>query len=327
MSSRDDQIRQFLKLNGAGDAEPDRLPSDASKRSYLRLRFKDGSSKILMDAPPNEELKTIEFIRISEQLEKAGLNVPKIYSSDLKIGLLLLEDLGSDTAAEFLSHSPKSELGVYQSALRAIFVVENVKVSALSTLDEKVAGDMVEISATHYAQRPDLAFPVNALMRDYFRRYCAPEFKLALRDFHLENVIWNEDAHDDKKVGLLDYQDAFMAPQGYDLISLLRDVRRDVSEETRTKITQMYHNHYGLGPDFDLQLRYLAVQRNLRILGVFARLIFEQKKHKYLSFLGRTWSLLMDDLDREEFSELRTLIASNFPEPNEGLMQRWSNRA
>ena len=182
---------------------------------------------------------------------------------------------------------------------------------------------MTAIAALSYADAPELGAKIAALIEDYFEDFCDTERTLALRDFHVENVIWREDKASDQHVGLLDYQDAFYAPKGYDLVSLLRDVRGRVSSETQDEMIDRYLDHYGRGNEFEVQLHCLAIQRNLRILGIFGRLIREEGKSKYLQFLPRTWELLMEDLAQPPFSELRSLLLDHFPEPTTGLFASW----
>src|SRR5699024_627352 len=68
--------------------------SDASFRRYFRLSKQDGSSYIIMDAPPQQE-NSETFIKVATLLEQHGINVPHIYQQDLQQGYLLLSDLGS----------------------------------------------------------------------------------------------------------------------------------------------------------------------------------------------------------------------------------------
>lgn len=324
MSDRDEEIARFLGRHGLANTNWKRLPSDASERSYIQLEPEPGRSLILMDAPPEANLKTDQFIELSERLKAAGLVVPSVHEYDLDAGLVLLEDLGPQTAAFYLEEHPNMETEVYSEILNSLIKVEYLSIPDLQRMDSKVAGEMVEISAVHYADRPDLSQALNDLTTGCFTQFCGDDLVLALRDFHVENVIWRSDRDGSDRVGLLDYQDAFLAPRGYDLVSLLRDVRRDVSSETQAAMVTRYKSHHGLGSDFDLQLRCLAIQRNLRILGVFGRLIRVFGKQKYTVFLSRTWNLIMQDTNSSEFNDLRQLLRSEFPEPSPQLLQKWA---
>jgi aminoglycoside/choline kinase family phosphotransferase len=104
---------------------------------------------------------------------------------------------------------------------------------------------------------------------------------------------------------------------------MLRDVRKDISENTVAEIKDLYMRSARTTSNFELQFACLSVQRNLRILGVFAKLIGQQNKKKYVEFLHGTWSNVKRDLDHPEFTKLREIFDSHFPEPTaEYLMQR-----
>ncbi|MET5020436.1 phosphotransferase, partial [Burkholderia pseudomallei] len=67
--------------------------ADASFRRYFRLGFPDGSTRILMDAPPDKE-DCRPFVKVAGLLAEAGLAAPRILDQDLDAGLLVLTDLG-----------------------------------------------------------------------------------------------------------------------------------------------------------------------------------------------------------------------------------------
>jgi len=313
---------KFLNEAGFEPTDLRKLPSDASQRTYHK--FSSGKDRlILMDAPPSSNPKTPTFVDVTEHLLAADLVAPEVLRFDLDQGYLILRDLGKRTARDVLQSEPFREVEVYKEILNALLKVETLIIPDLPVLTNSTAGEMTTIAAISYADAPELGAEISALVEGYFEKYCDTERTLALRDFHVENVIWRDDQTSDRKVGLLDYQDAFYAPKGYDLISLLRDVRGRVSLETQGKMTALYKEHYDLTHDFDLQLHCLAIQRNLRILGVFGRLIREEGKARYLQFLSRTWELLMEDLAPPEFSELRDLVFEHFPKPTERLFASW----
>jgi aminoglycoside/choline kinase family phosphotransferase len=54
-----------------------------------------------------------------------------------------------------------------------------------------------------------------------------------MRDVHGDNLIWRPRPAGLLRIGLLDFQDALVLPDGYDLASLLDDPRREVPETWR----------------------------------------------------------------------------------------------
>ena len=64
----------------------------------------------------------------------------------------------------------------------------------------------------------------------------------------------------------------------------------------------------------------LGVQRNLRILGVFARLAVTQGKTRYLDFLPRCWSHIQIQSLHPALKPMRPIIAK-LPAPNAAFLQ------
>jgi hypothetical protein len=131
---------------------------------------------------------------------------------------------------------------------------------------------------------------------------------LALRDYHADNLIWLPErgrSHGDpngiRRVGLLDFQDAVIAPLPYDIVSLLEDARRDVAPSLAAAMVERY---LAASPGLDeaaFRAAYavLGAQRNVRILGVFSRLFVRDGKARYLDYLPRVWGLVERDLAHE----------------------------
>ena len=108
-----------------------------------------------------------------------------------------------------------------------------------------------------------------------------------LRDVHAENLIWLPGRPGLAAVGLLDFQDAFLGPPAYDLVSLLADARRDLAPGLAPRMLARFAAAPGAEPErLAAEAALLTAQRNLRILGVFARLA-EGGKPGYLRFVPR----------------------------------------
>ena len=58
-----------------------------------------------------------------------------------------------------------------------------------------------------------------------------------------------------------------------------------------------------------------GAQRNLRILGVFARLINVEGKPKYRAFMPRVWRNIQADLAHPALSRLQNIVDQNIPDP------------
>ncbi len=116
------------------------------------------------------------------------------------------------------------------------------------------------------------------------------------RDFHARNLFLYAN-----ELVMIDFQDAVLGPWTYDLASLLWDRYWDWGRERRELWIETYRNRLqGRGfpvPNAQLfrkQTELLALQRNLKILGIFCRLAYRDGKREYLQFLPRFWTYLWD---------------------------------
>ena len=120
---------------------------------------------------------------------------------------------------------------------------------------------------------------------------------IVLRDFHIDNLFWLKNRSGLRKIGLIDFQDALIGHPCYDLVSLLQDVRVNISDKEQYRL----FNNYLSDSNFDKKLFeesyfIFGTQRLIKIIGVFYRLKFLHKKNNYMSFIPRTWSLLKKNL-------------------------------
>lgn len=319
MSDRDLAITGFLSRTAHERWTRQIIAADASSRRYLRLTA-GTKTVILMDAPPETGENIAPFVEIANCLARAGLHPPAILAQDRQAGLLLLSDLGRDSVAKWLDQHPTEALPVYRASTDVLIHLVKLPPPALTRLTPQVAGEMVAITGTHYAQRP-LPDLVAAVTRAMQALAPTPD-TLALRDYHAENLVWRPDLDGLARVGLLDFQDAFVAPLGYDLASLLRDARRDVPDDICAAMVAHFMAATGAGAEFPAQLACLGAQRNLRILGVFARLATEMGKTRYIPMIPRVWAQLQKDLAHPALSDLRDVVADLLPPPDAAVLAR-----
>ncbi len=286
-----------------------KIAGDASARSYARLTGANDQTVVLMNSGP---VALDPFTDMAVFLAQQGLCAPKVlHRAD---PFLVLEDLGQIDIAKALEAGASAKT-LYQAAVDVVVRLKDVTPPPLPVMTPKVAGDMVRITATHYAPQADADVLARCVTQQFDSLVDAPDV-LALRDFHAENLIWRPNNSGTDRIGLLDFQDAFIAPPGYDLASLLRDIRRPVAPDVVAQMTDYYCTQTGTGRDsFAPQLASLGAQRNLRILGVFARLIREDAKPKYQALMPRVWANLMADLDHPALQDLRAVLVSQLPTP------------
>jgi aminoglycoside/choline kinase family phosphotransferase len=160
-----------------------------------------------------------------------------------------------------------------------------------------------------------------AMWRDLLGKVAAATKTWALRDFHSPNLIWLEQRTGIAKVGIIDFQDAVLAPAAYDLASLLQDARIDVPEPLEIALLAHYIKARRTSDDsFDAAgfaelYAILSAQRNTKLLGIFARLNRRDGKPQYLRHLPRIWRYLDRSLAHPALARFRAWYAANAPPP------------
>lgn len=324
MHDRQLELAVFLKGTPWQNWTKNPLPADASARSYQRLTHGTGSV-ILMDAPSNTGEDVRPFVEIARTLIQYGLAAPRILKVATDLGFLLLEDLGKTDFASTLNHQPNSDTLLYRAATDVLLHLRQQVPPKLTKMTPEVGGDMVRIVGKYYVQSSAVADDLAEAVETALANHCSTPNVLALRDYHAENLIWRPDQINHLRVGLLDFQDAFIAPDGYDLASLLRDARRDVSP----RCTDQMITHFAAATNqtkeiVETAVATLSVQRNLRILGVFGRLIQTHSKRRYAAMLPRVWEHIMRDAEHPALGKLQAIIQKGIPDPMQNSIKAWT---
>lgn len=320
MSDRDAAIARFLAGTDWATWNRKPLAADASARRYERLE-KDGSTVILMDAPPEDGQNTTTFAQRAAYLKDHGLNPPEILAQDHNLGLLVISDLGKDDYVKWLQSAPQDSSTVYKAAIDVLVRLQSCNTpDDLTSMTPAIGAEMIDITGTHYAQA-DVA-DLKVALHTALMHHAPKAYTFAMRDFHAENLIWRPALSGTARVGLLDFQDAFIAPAGYDLASLLRDARRDLEPGFVEDMVTYFLECTNRDDGFRAQLAVLGVQRNLRILGVFARLATVTGKKRYIDLIPRVWYNLQQDLAQPELHRLNQAVQDCLPAPEIALLER-----
>ena len=115
-STREQELTTWLSDKGYDSSSLSILSADASFRQYYRVN-KNNISYAVMDCPPEDEsLDT--FLKITDKLQQAKLNVPEIFDCDLAKGFLVITDFGDDLYSKKLND--ETVYCLYTDALEAI---------------------------------------------------------------------------------------------------------------------------------------------------------------------------------------------------------------
>ncbi len=325
-------IRAFLKSIGlpTKKLECRLLPGDGSRRLFWRILLpKSGTSFIAMENAPTDAIsrrENLAYLRIGMHLFKKDLPVPEIHQFDLANGWFIMEDMGDRSLKEVVS-SQKSRVPLYEKVAEILFRLQIEGSQAFDTewcyqtqtYDHFV---MRRYEADYFRDAflcnylglkkdwPELEDPFNHLAET---ASMADSHFFLHRDFQAKNIMVADD-----KIGILDWQGGRLGPLPYDLASLLIDPYTELSVDEKNQIYQHYLQVLGdyqsgwKGP-FEKYFPYLAIQRNLQILGAFSYLSKVMGKNYFEAYISpalKSLHGLLGELGDPKLNPLKDLLYS-----------------
>ena len=270
------------KCTGVADAPLLPLPAEASTRRFYRVPGVSGAaSSIAMLAPPATE-DNERFVRFAKAFRSHGLATPEILAFDQARGFVLMEDLGdTDFANAYATHDPDVMLG---AAMRTLALLQKLPEAGIPPYTTARFSDELDIFADWLIERflglalPDDFATVRSTLVDATQSIPAC---VVHRDYHCRNLIWRADG----TVGIVDFQDALVGPACYDIASLLRDCYVEFAETDVRRWRQCFYRLARVPCDetvFDRAFDLTAIQRQLKAVGIFARLFLSRGRSSHL---------------------------------------------
>jgi len=345
-------LRNFLGDAGFMDAKRERMPGDASTRSYARLAQDDGTA-ILMNSPRRPDGPAIydgksysaavhlaedvkPFVAIANGLRRHGFSAPAIRHTNLEQGFLITEDFGAAGVIEGEPPRPIAERSEAAIDMLAALHRETLPETLPLTRELDYAIPVFDIEAwlveiglmtDWYLADRDAELSregreeFGAMWRQILAKPAAAPWTWVMRDFHSPNIIWLGERTGILRVGIIDFQDAVLGPAAYDLVSLLQDARIDVPEQLELTLLTRYikarraaDSHFDAA-DFAELYAIMSAQRNTRLLGTFARLNRRDGKPQYLRHQPRIWTYLNRSLAHPTLAGFRDWYAAHVPPP------------
>ena len=317
---RQEQIRTWLDALLPGHSftlAP--ASADASFRRYFRATIDDGSTRIVMDAPPaNEDCRP--WLHVQQLFQAAGAHVPEVLAQDLERGFLLLSDLGDATYLQALDADNAAPL--YVDAIVALVKIQQAShPGALPGYDRVLLRRELDLFPQWFLEQHHgmvLAESERQALEAVFERILAinlAEPKVFVhRDYHSRNLMR---VGSSGNPGIIDFQDAVYGPISYDMVSLLKDAYIEWDEDLALDWLVRYWEQarkagLPVAADFGEFFRdyeWMGVQRHLKVLGIFARLYHRDGKDGYLKDLPLVARYLRKACERySELSPLRKIL-------------------
>lgn len=297
------------------------LAGDASFRRYFRVYAKEKTKEInciAMDASMEKD-KCAQFIAIANALRQQGVVTPEILASDLSQGYLLLTDFGDDLLLKKLNINNVELL--YTQALNTLSVLSRCQSVSGYAVPGFTKTFMRE--EMNWFQEWFLEKHLNLFVTDQENKMLARSFDLLAeaaasqpqifmhRDYHSANLM----VLPENKIGVLDFQDAFIGPVTYDLVSLLRDCYIDWPNDLIVKLALHYQRILGINASESEFLRWfdwMGIQRHLKALLTFSRKYRRDQNANYLQYIPRTLNYVLQSTEKyPEYQELNHFLREN----------------
>lgn len=291
--------------------------ADASFRKYYRVKTSE-KTLILMDAPPDKE-SISDYLKIGVEMVNQGINAPKVFYKNQKLGFILMEDFGDKTfLKEFLLK------GLKDLYIRAIDNIINMqlllKINNLEQYTQEKLYTEICLFNEWYLdkyKKINLSSKEIADLEIIFKKVISDNVAqnqcFVHRDYHSRNLMVLEN----NDLGILDFQDAVLGPMTYDLVSLLKDAYIELEEEDVIDLVINFWEkaveknllQKGDFSDFFMQYELMGVQRHLKVLGIFSRLSIRDHKNNYLEDIPLVEKYLLKASERYQFlSPLKKIL-------------------
>jgi aminoglycoside/choline kinase family phosphotransferase len=330
-----ERVTAYLERSGLGAEATTVLPltGDASDRRYFRVLRRNGPSRVLALHAEPFDADAQPFARVAQLLADMPLPIPAILDRAGDLGILLLEDLGDITLQAHLGAAPAEEHSrLYRYAVSLIEALQRrgAELASPAYPPYGVAFDVdkllweLEFFTKHYVEAyrgASISAPDREALKDEWRvlaeELASEPRVLCHRDYHSRNLMLHQG-----ELYIIDFQDARLGPDTYDLVSLLRDSYVDLSEATVDELIAYFMAlkrpqggdalaHRAWEQDFRRRFDVMALQRNLKALGTFGYQTSARRNPVYIQYIPRTIRYVQTNLLRNpaRFGRLRGLLA------------------
>ena len=304
-----------------------KIKGDASFRSFYRIKNNKNNS-IIVYAKKEKEKNLLIYDAINSLLIENKIIAPKLYNENYKKNFIEIEDFGDDTVLKLLKKSGSNKINLYKKSIDLLNKIQKITQHTIKDFNGKnykipiykdnKLFEEAKLFSDWYAKKyiskkkfSTFNIEINKQVKFLLSNLKLKNDTLVHRDFHVSNLMKYK-----KKLATIDTQDALIGNRAYDLASLIDDVRFKSNKKLKDNIYNYYLklnknkiNNVILLNDFEI----LSVIRNMKIIGIFARLAVRDKKEKYLKLIPYAWRLIELRIKNNEiFDNLKRVLDVNF---------------
>jgi aminoglycoside/choline kinase family phosphotransferase len=325
-----DRIDRYLRASRLADRSARVVPltGDASDRKYFRVIPADGPSIVLALHAGPIEFAELPFANVATLLQQIPLPVPAVLDHADALGIVALQDLGDVTLQAHLGAAPPTEhAALYRQAVAFVDLLQRRgrELASDAYLPYRMAFDVAKLTweldyfLRHFvegyrgivltaAERAVLAHEWVEIVAEL----AAEPRVLCHRDYHSRNLMLH-----DGSLYIIDFQDARLGPDTYDLASLLRDSYVDISDSQLDDLVAYFLALSGIQDAQEFRRRFdlMALQRNLKALGTFGYQTAVRRNPVYIQYIPRTLKYVRTNLEKyRRFARLREALAEHIEE-------------
>jgi hypothetical protein len=324
-----DAVSAYLDRHGIDALRVVPLTGDASDRRYVRVLPRDGDSFVLAIHAAPFDYASMPFVNAARLFAEMPVPVPRILGEAADLGVLALDDLGDVTLQAHLGAAPPAaHSALYRQAVSfvEIFQRRGRELTGADYLAYGVAFDVPKLTwemdffLKHFleAYRGAVLAPaerdaLRSALSEIVEELAAEPRVLCHRDYHSRNLMVSGD-----QLYIIDFQDARMGPDTYDLVSLLRDSYMDLPERTVDELIAYFLALSGQAGDmtaFRSRFDLMSLQRNLKALGTFGYQTTARQNTVYIQYIPRTLRYARENLIKyDRFARLRELLSTHVEE-------------
>ena len=303
-----------------------KLKGDASHRKFFRKKYDQGNSVVIL-AKKDKFKNLLVYDAISKILNKNKILAPKLYKENYENNYIEVEDFGNKTVFQILKKNKNKKFLYFKDIIKLLNKIQSIKDKKIRNFQNKYyqipeyKNEILIQEANLFCEwyvkknlsknkRQDFNKNFKKIIKTLSSRLKLKNDIFVHRDFHVSNLMFVN-----KKIGVIDSQDALIGNRAYDLASLVDDVRLKTSKVLKNKIFNFYisiqkkTDKKKIKNDFEI----LSILRNLKIIGIFTRLAIRDKKKDYLKLIPYAWDLISLRINQNEiFLDLKKLLNDNF---------------
>ena len=323
------RVSDYLALQGLTSDVQRIVPltGDASDRRYVRVLLRGRPSIVLSVHAGPIDYGTSTFVQVARLFALMPLPVPAIVHHDDALGVLGLQDLGDVTLQAHLGGLTAADRATrYREAVQLIVRLQQRGAELASpefppygvAFDHEKLTWELEFFVRHFLLAYRGALPDEAVREALRAEWAVIVDELASerpvlchRDYHSRNLMWHEGT-----LYVIDFQDARMGPDTYDLASLLRDSYVDLPDAAVDDLIAYFFalTRGAAGSPaqvaaFRRRFDLMALQRNLKALGTFGYQTTTRANPVYMQYVPRTLAYVRRTLARDpRFGRLAVLL-------------------